>query len=228
MNCIDFRRVILVNPRQISEDARAHAAECVACRETLERQLEADDRLFSELQVPVPDGLADRVLVSRGMRPAPKRWVWAMAATLVLAAGVAWFARDFLSKDPLGREAIAHVAHEPQSFTDVHAVGADFLRAVLAEQGVQAVQTLGQVTYARICPMDGRTARHIVVRTLEGPVTFFLMPDDPNRRQRSVTQGSGMAALTLPAAKGSLAIVAANVSQVTAVERALRMQLAQR
>jgi hypothetical protein len=37
-----------------------------------------------------------------------------------------------------------------------------------------------------------------------------------------------MAALTLPASKGSVAIVAANLSQATAVERMLRTQVALR
>jgi hypothetical protein len=81
---------------------------------------------------------------------------------------------------------------------------------------------LGQVTYARICPMDGRTARHLVIRTGEGAVTLFLMPDDPNPRRRSSTQANGMAAITLPAAKGSVAIVAANMAQAAAIEQALR------
>jgi hypothetical protein len=32
--------------------------------------------------------------------------------------------------------------------------------------------------------MDGRTARHLVIRTAEGPVTLFLMPTIPQRRRR--------------------------------------------
>jgi hypothetical protein len=222
MNCLDFRRLVLVDPRQLNDEARVHARECAACRETLERQLETDDKLFAALQVPVPDGLADRILVSRGRRPAPRRWAWAIAATLFLTAGVAFLARDFLARDPLGNEAIAHVAHEPQSFTTIHAVGADFLPAALAEQGLKSAIAIGQVTYTRICPMDGRTARHLVIRTAEGPVTLFLMPDDPNRRRRSVTEDAGMAAVTLPAARGTVAIVASSLSQANAVAGLLR------
>ena len=221
MNCLDFRRLVLVNPRQVDEEARAHAAECAACRDVLERQREADDVLFAGLQVPVPDGLADRILVARGQRPGARRWAWAMAATLVLAAGVALVGREFLLKDPLGGEAISHVAHEPQSFTSIDTVDNAFLPAVLAEQGFKAVAALGQVTYTRICPMDGRNARHLVIRTAEGPVTLFLLPDDPNRRRRAVTESDGMAAVTMPAARGTIAIVATTLAQALKIERAL-------
>ncbi len=93
---------------------------------------------------------------------------------------------------------------------------------VLAEQGLKTVAALGQVTYTRVCPMDGRTARHLVIRTAQGPVTLFLMPDDPKKRRRSSVESGGMAAITLPAAKGSVAIVASTLAQATAIEGDLR------
>ena len=221
MNCLDFRRLVLVDPRQMNEEARAHAIECAACRETLEKQREADDKLFAALQVPAPDGLADRILVQQGRRPSRRRWAWAVAATFLLTAGLGLIGRRFLAHDRLGDEVIDHVAHEPESFTTIHAVGNDFLPVALAESRLRTVAALGPVSYARICPLDGRTARHLVIRTAEGPVTLFLMPGDPSSRRRSVTEAGGMAAVTMPAAKGSVAIVAASLAQATRVERAL-------
>ena len=223
MNCIDFRRVVLVDPRRLGEDAKAHAEQCLACREVLERQRESDDRLFGALQVPPPDGLADRILVARGVQPDRRRWMWAMAATVLLAGGLVAASRFFLQKDGLGLEAIDHVAHEPQSFSTVHAVDNAYLPAALGEQGLKAVVAIGQVTYTRLCPMDGRTARHIVVRTAEGPVTLFLLADDPKSRRRAVTQSGGMTAVTMPAGRGTLAIVAASHAQAMAVEKAIRV-----
>ena len=219
MNCIDFRRLVLANPRQPGDGERAHAEECAACRQYLERQRELDAELFAALQVPPPDGLADRILVARG--PRTRHWVMPMAAALVMAVGVAivW---PRVAGDPLGREAIAHVAHEPQAFTAAHAVPNDFLTAVMAEQGVNVVKAIGQVTYATVCPMGERVARHLVVRTATGPVTLFLFAEDRTARKRTVTERDGMAAITLPAAKGSITVVAASLEAAMAIERSLQ------
>ena len=221
MNCLDFRRAIFASPRQLDEAARGHALECAACREFLETQREVDAALFAALQVPPPDGLAERILIARGLRPQPSRRAWAIAATLVLATGIALVGRSWLGGDPIGSEAIAHVVHEPQSFTTTHAVSNEILPVLLADQGMRPIHSLGQVTYARFCPMDGRIARHLVVRTAEGPVTLLLMPDDPAGRRRAVTNREGMAAVTLPAVRGSIAIVASSLAQALAFEKAL-------
>jgi hypothetical protein len=222
MNCLDFRRAILANPRQLDEAARAHSLECAGCRDFLDRQRDLDAELFAAMQVPPPDGLADRILVARGLRPARRPMAWAVAATIVLAMGIAWVGGSrIIGGDALGREAIAHVIHEPQALTIAHAVASDMLPALLADQGLKAVASLGQVSYATFCPMGERIARHLVVRTAEGPVTLLLMPDDPAGRRRALTEGDGLAALVLPAARGSIAIVAASPAQVLAIEKAL-------
>ena len=219
MNCIDFRRLVLANPRQPGEAERSHAGECAACRQYLERQRELDADLFAAMQVPPPDGLADRILVARS--PGNRRWMMPMAAALVMAVGVAivW---PRIAGDSLGRQAIAHVAHEPTAFTAAHAVPNDFLVAVLAEQGVSVVKAIGQVTFATVCPMGDRVARHLVVRTAAGPVTLFLFAEDSAARSRTVTERDGMAAITLPAAKGSITVVASNLEAAMAVERSLQ------
>lgn len=219
MNCIDFRRLILANPRQPGDAERAHAEECPPCRQYLERQRELDAELFSAMQVLPPDGLADRILVARGTHT--RRWVMPMAAALVMAVGVAivW---PRIAGDPLGREAIAHVAHEPQAFTASHAVPGDFLIAVMAEQGVSVVKAIGQVSYATVCPMGDRVARHLVVRTAAGPVTLFLFAEDAAARRRTVTERDGMAAITMPAAKGSITVVASSLEAAMEIEKSLQ------
>ena len=52
MNCLDFRRAIFTNPRQLDEGARAHSLGCAACHDFLEKQREVDAELFAALQVP--------------------------------------------------------------------------------------------------------------------------------------------------------------------------------
>lgn len=219
MNCLEFRRHILADPRQPGPAERAHAAACAACADHLEKQRDFDALLFEAMQVTPPDGLADRILVARGLRN--RRWIWPIAAGVVLTGAlVAMWPR--WAGDPLGREAIAHVSHEPQAFTAAYPIPDEALATMLSAQGMSVVRAVGRVTYSTLCPVGEQVARHIVVRTAEGPVTLLLMPDDPKARDRSVTQADGLAALTLPAARGSIAIVAASLEQALAMEKSLR------
>lgn len=221
MNCLDFRRDALAQPLRVPEDALAHARDCASCRDFLEHQRQLDAELFEVLSVPAPDGLADRILFARGSHSRGRRWFAAAAASLVLAAGAAIVGAPMFAGDALAREAIAHVRHEPQSFTLVSRHPPGLLSAELAAQGLRLAASVGEVTYAVFCPMASGKARHVVVATNQGPVTLFLLPDDGTRRRRSVVDAGGFTAITLPAARGAIAIVAADPRQALAIERAL-------
>ena len=221
MICLDFRRDALAQPLRLGEEALAHARECQACRAFLERQRQLDAELFDVLSVPAPDGLADRILLAKGGKPANRWWFVAMAATLVFAVGLVTFGAPFIAGNSLAREAIAHVRDEPQSFTSVSSQAPDLLPSELAAQGLRLASAVGEVTYARFCPMASGSARHLVVRTAAGPVTLFLMPGDATSRRHAEVRADGMTAITMPAARGSIAIVAASRAGALAIERAM-------
>lgn len=221
MNCLDFRREALAQPLRLANEAEAHAEACPACRAYLERQRELDAELYEALRVPAPDGLAERVLVAHGIRQRRAPWYWAVAATVVLAAGLAALAPPMVSGRSLAGEAITHVAHEPQAFRIVNRHDPAMLPAELASQGVRLARALGEVTYATLCPTSAGKAHHIVIATEAGPVTLFLMPADDTRRSRTLVEADGMVAIALPAARGSIAIVAPSRAQALAVETAL-------
>jgi hypothetical protein len=221
MNCIDLRREALAQPLRLGDEARQHMETCPACRAFVERQRELDARLYDALQVPAPDGLAERILVAHGIRRRRTPWIWAIAASLVVAVAVATVAPAALSGRALAGEAIAHVHEEPQALRLVSAHPPALLSSELATQGVRMARALGEVTYATLCPMAAGKAHHIVVATPSGPVTLLLLPADGTRRRRALVESDGMTAITLPAARGSIAIVAKSREQALAVENAL-------
>ena len=221
MNCLDFRREAQAQPQRLGGEAQAHATGCAGCRAFLERQRTLDAELYDAMSVPVPDGLADRVLVAHGIRRGRAPWYVALAATVVLAAGVAALAPSFISGRDLAGEAIAHVLHEPQSFRLASRHEPGLLATELGRQGVRLARTLGEVTYATLCPMSSGNARHLVVATDAGPVTVFLMPQDGTRRRRTLVESDGMTAIAMSAAQGSITIVAASRAQALAVESSL-------
>ena len=221
MNCIDLRRDALVQPLRLAPEAQAHVDACPACRAFIERQRELDTELYDALRVPVPDGLADRILVAHGIRRRRAPWIWAIAATLVVAVGISLVAPPALSGRALAGEAIAHVHEEPQSFRLVSAHPPAMLSSELSTQGVRLARALGEVTYATLCPTSAGKGRHLVIATPTGPVTLLLLPSDATRRRRSLVESDGMTAIAIPAARGSIAIVAKSREQALAVENAL-------
>lgn len=223
MNCLDFRRDALAQPLRLGEPAQAHARDCPACREFLERQRQLDAQLYEMLCVPTPDGLADRILLTGESARGRRRFaaLASIAATLVLAAGVAVLGVPMFAGDALAREAIAHVTEEPQAFRMVSRVDPGLLPAELAAQGLQLGVALGEVTYAKLCPMGPGMARHVVIATAGGPVTLLLIPGDATIRRRATVDAAGMTSIAVPATRGSIAIVAADRAAALAVERAL-------
>jgi Protein of unknown function (DUF3379) len=207
MNCIDFRREALAQPSRLTPVAGNHAAGCDSCGPFLERLRELDNQLYAAMCVPVPDGLADRVLVAQGIRGRRRSWLWAVAAGAVLALFVGLLARPLLSGRELAREALAHVAEEPQSFRLVSAHPSDLLATELASQGLRLAKAVGQVTYSTICPMNPVKARHLVVATPEGPVTLLLLAADP--------------VMPWPSTRGGLAVVPRRRAHALAFESAL-------
>ena len=221
MNCIDLRRDALAQPLRLVPEAQAHVDACPACRAFIERQRELDAELFETLRVPVPDGLADRILVAHGIRRRRAPIAWAIAATLVAAAGLAVLAPATFSGRALAGEAIAHVNHEPHALRAIDRHPAALLPSELEAQGVRLARALGEVTFATLCPMSAGHAHHLVVSTPAGPVTLLLMPADATSRRRTLVESDGMTAIVVPAARGSVAIVAQSREQALAVENAL-------
>ena len=216
MNCIDFRRDALAQPLRLGDLALAHASTCATCAVFHERQVQFDAELFEAMSVPAPDGLAERIVLAQGIRRRKQPWLWGAAAGLVLAAGLATLLPGYLSGNALAAEAIEHVAEEPQSFRLVTRHAAEFLPTELGRQGFRLGAALGEVTYTQLCPMHSGNARHMVVATAQGPVTLLLMPEDARASRRTVRESGGMAAITLPAARGSIAIVASNLQHALA------------
>lgn len=221
MNCIDFRRTAGAGPRGLASEAVVHAAQCAACRALLYRQRELDVRLEEALRVPVPEGLAERVLVARSSGRPRLRPTWAVAAGIVLAAALAWAVPPLFAGHGLAGEALAHVHEEPQSFRIRMNPPTGLLATDLAAQGLRLAADVGEVTYATLCPMATGTARHLVISTPEGPVTLLLLPRDGERRARSQREQEGFTAIAVAAPRGSVAIVAATARQALAVERLL-------
>lgn len=210
MDCSEFRRQLLVDPRA---PGMAEAAQHRVCEDAPARLAEAlalEQRIDSALAVPVPAGLAERVIAALPSQPTqtPARW-WplALAASLLLSALIGWsWLRAPAGGHGLIADSVEHLAHEPYALTRSDEVPAALVERMFAESGIRLATNPSGLTYLNRCPLGGRMSVHMVMAGAQGPVTVMYVPGE--RVERMDTRFEMVAVRTLPYASGALVLLA--------------------
>ncbi|QWT19605.1 DUF3379 domain-containing protein [Bacillus sp. NP157] len=183
MNCLDFRRRIGAEPRSRDPELLAHRDSCrEGCAAFWQRAQRFDDDLEAAMAVPVPDGLAERILLAhatgeRQVQRGHRRAWMAMAASVLLAftgLGMFWRYTDSHSLQAL---AVAHMPVEidalalTRPMTDAE-VEAGFVGRATHLKGPAP----GMVTYVHDCVVGQYPVVHAVTRMDDEPVVALYMP----------------------------------------------------
>jgi len=222
MNCLDFRRGKLADPRRLSAEARAHVSECPACA-AFAREVDESERALGEaLQTQVPDGLADRIIFqSRKPRVAWRAWALAASVVLAVATGLAFVQAPDKDADRYARLSIEHVVMEPESFTTLRNADPEAFRAAVQNFGATLKDIPGRIRYIRLCPVEDGMGWHIVFETPEGLATLILVPGKQMPQTQSASM-KGWNALARPVKGGYYAIVTASPAATSSFEKMLR------
>jgi hypothetical protein len=220
VNCLEFRRAVLADPRRVDAQAMQHAEQCAGCMEFLSHGLESEARLALALRIAVPEGLRARLLERTAAARRPVRWL-ALAASLLVAAAIAFFIGS-PKPDPLALAGIDFVVfEEAQAIADAKPADPQVLAAVAREMGVSLPEQLGEVHYVGTCPFGGATAHHVLVKSPHGKVTLLLIPERPIA-SRLAAASRGLEAAIIPAASGSVAIIGGSTRSVVRTETLLK------
>lgn len=226
MNCLEFRREKLADPRRLAPEAAAHLGKCAACRGFAAEVDENEARLAAALAVPVPEGLAERIILRRktGTRFSPRLWAMAAAVLLTLAFGFQQW-RDFFSQD-YARLAIEHVMHEPESFTTTRLADPQLFRTVMESFGGELQGSLGKIRYMKLCPVPEGTGWHIVFETEQGELaTLILIPAKRLRAQSAQATVGGWTALARPGGQGYYAVITNSPDTLGQVDELVRRRV---
>ncbi|OGA14333.1 MAG: hypothetical protein A3H32_04910 [Betaproteobacteria bacterium RIFCSPLOWO2_02_FULL_63_19] len=220
MNCLDLRRAAMLDPRRLDTEALAHVERCDACRDFLAQALELEAQIEHALRTPVPHGLEARVVRNALESPRfTRRHALAAGLALATAAGVALL---WKRNDPLALAGIDFVVfEEAQAIADAKPADVKVLARVVREMGVSLPAQLGEIRYVGTCPFDGLTAHHVLVKTPLGKVTLLLIPSRP-LASRAVASAHGFEAAVVPAAVGSVAIIASTPRSIARAETLLK------
>lgn len=215
MNCLEFRRQLLIEPRQQRTELLDHARDCPSCCREYRRALEFEKRLSEALAIASPAGLDSRILLGQQMaRRKPRARTWRqlqIAAGILLALGIALLSEHLGSDNDrvneLRGEVVAHIEDEPATLQASGNIEADRMNSLFATFGLKQLGSLGEVRYAGICDIGERKGIHIVVQGKTRPVALVLLPGERIRTPAPIRTLS-LTGVIVPTEYGSLAVVA--------------------
>ena len=182
MDCLEFRRRLAAEPQSRDPELLAHRDGCAACAAAWERAQAFERELLEALDVPVPAGLADRVLLAQATgerhRQTRRRHVaFALAASLLLALGVGSYGWRQMDARSLPALAVAHMPGEIHSLDLSQPISDAAIAAGFAVRGVTLRGPApADVTYVHDCPVGPYKTVHLVSRVAGTPVAVLYLP----------------------------------------------------
>lgn len=231
MDCLEFRRLLGSEPRVTDATARQHLESCPRCQEAYARAQAFDARVAHAMTVALPEGFADRILLTqltgeRRRRAIGFRYGWvalAAAAALVIAIGVV--RREGSVGTSLPDLVVEHVNGEERPALELRApVPAKAVESAFADRGVHLASVPDGISYVHKCPVGSYRTVHMVMPREDQPVSVVYVT---SYRAPGVTnfERGALRGREVPIANGTLVMVADNAGSFDSLERVWRNAL---
>ena len=228
MNCVEFRRQLVIDPHASGADFARHRGECARCAAAAERALDFERTLQRALAVDPPAQLVDSVLLAQATAQRQRRTAMRRAAMLALAASLALAVGVFgtrVEATPLSAQAVAHVESEASVLQMVTAVSASDVGAAFARRGIELAQVPTGVSFVACCPMGRHPTVHLLMPDGDDPVTVIYVADQ-RVAQRGDFVRDGWSGRVLPLGSGTLILLARHPLAFNRVEAIWRGAIA--
>ena len=227
MNCLEFRRQLLLDPQPDDAQFRQHASACARCAEAQQGALRFESSLRAALAVPVPPQLAESILLRQTTEQQHSRQrlrrrgaVLALAAAVVLAFGIGLR----LEARPLPELAVAHLQREAFVLNQTRPIGEEQVRKAFANLGVRVGELPAGISFVACCPVGRYSSVHVLMPQNNGPVTVLYLIDD-QRESRGDFVRDGWLGRSVPLAHGTLVLLAHDAGQFDQIEAQWRTAL---
>lgn len=227
MNCIDVRRQLLSEPSNVDEAIQEHLRHCSACARFSNDLVVFEHSLKQAAQVPVPEGLASRILLQQRLEGQRHQRRWqglAVAASLLFSVGLVMYLGLPVSEPTLQVSVLNHVEQELHHLQDRKDVQLADLNRVLRPQGLRVATLNRQIHYAGTCQMRRQLGAHLVIASPTGPVTVLMMPGEFIQTRQAI-KDERFQGIILPTAQGSMAIIGEDAEQLDQIARELQAGL---
>ena len=187
MNDLEARRLLLADPYHLSPELREAVERHPHLADFRNELLRLDERVRgAATAAPVPDGLADRLVLGARYRTRSGLKLAIAAAIVSLAIAIPWHAAH---EQPFEVAMMDHVRESTSELRDNGGVEPAVLRTSLEGLGVGLRDTPYRVRHLGHCIVGGIQGRHFTVDGPGGVVSFVLLPVQSGSAPDSVDHG---------------------------------------
>ena len=226
--CEEYREAIAAEPS--FDGGASHLSECASCQAFRKEMQALDVRISSALAISVPElNLPElpeldtsKVTALPMRRFAQPAWL-AVAATVTLAVfiGYGMLGSD-VSNATLAEQILAHIDHEPGAFRVVDEAVTDKRLARVVPASIGSMDhSVGLITYAQSCRINGREVPHLVIQGEFGPITILLMPGEKISGAQTI-KGENVHGIILPVGDGSIAFIGEDGEYLERIEEQVK------
>lgn len=229
MNHEEYKKAVLADPHTEeggehllgSPESQAFRQEVIELDRQIERALSISVPELKMPELPEIDTSNVESLASRRRMTAP-RWL-AVAATVTLAAFLGFqLDQKDLSDATLAEQILDHMDHEQGAMVVSDRPVSDArLARVVPARIAQMDHSVGLITYAQSCKINGVESPHLVIQGERGPVTIILMPHESIDGPQSI-EGESVNGVIVPVGNGSIAIIGEDGERLDRIEDKLR------
>jgi len=233
MDDLEFRRRILADPNDNSQEMITAKNSSIANRKLSDELTQLDAKLEKVLKVDVPDDLADRILFNQSGQPeqnqSKTRFHLAIAASVAFAFGlfIGQFNSDIAPTgytSEIAQVALDHVYTEAPFIADIdESVSLQQVNAKLTPFGSELANLPGHVYYVNHCGFGDKNALHMVMATDHGKVTVFVVPE--KSQNMSSFSDNSLQGVVMPIQNASLIVVGDKGQDVTPIAQSLESDL---
>ena len=183
-------------PNELDKELQEFANSSADRQQFLNESKAFDKQLDNALEIPVPDNLAERIILNTSLKEkartdeleqkdkvvSARSWFkfdrvhLALAASFVIAVSAFMFSEEQSINQTAGEHALAHVYHEIYALNKTQPISIQAVNEKLALLGGQISDLPGKVTYVTFCDFQGERGLHLVFESDFGPMTVFIVP----------------------------------------------------
>lgn len=222
MDDITFRRTIYADPftqdPEVLEAAKNDPKKQAFWEEI--RAMEAS--LEQAMNVPVPDGLAEKLILRQSMKDFQQHkkrrpWYLALAASILFASVLTM---SMLNQEPntLKSDVLSHMSHVGYELFKGGNVDLATVNNKLAAYNGRIDEGLGEIVSANYCYLDSIKSLHLIIRNQSGLSSLFVIPSEVSKsiEENFSNDDYSGAAFLLESAK--VIVVADSAAQVEAMK----------